>query len=125
MKRDASQKLGSSHLEAIGFEVWPSGGGCTAYILELSGTMYALVTDESGRDVPMTFDSKTVLGLYEWVGTDCYERWAGTYPTLKAMLDDFQPIYPWIKHKQCSNDGCRNKPTRDSNLCSGCITKSN
>lgn len=94
-------------------------------MLELSETMYALVTDESGCDVPMTFESKTILGLYEWEGTECHERWAGTYPTLKAMLDDFQPTYPWVKHPQCKNDGCRNKPAKGVQLCLDCIAKHN
>lgn len=41
---------------AIGFEVWMSGGGCTAWFKQLPADKYMLITDSSGSDHHLNAD---------------------------------------------------------------------
>ena len=52
-------------LEAYGFEVGDSGGGCKWAVREIDGGGYVVITDEGGLQIPETIDEPILIGVYD------------------------------------------------------------
>jgi len=70
-----------------GFEFWETGGGCTAYALQLDGDAFVLVTGEGGTEPPLLDGEKVLIGYYDDGSSfDGDEDWAYTFDdALKAV----------------------------------------
>ena len=59
-------------LEALGFRVYHTGGGCMSYILERTKDSYWLITDKEGCDMPFSIYEPILFG-YFWADGNEYE----------------------------------------------------
>jgi hypothetical protein len=74
--------------QELGFEVWQTGGGSTAWGKTLPGGRYAMVTDPNGTRLPT---DKTLVGVYVDDGESalgCGESVSLTeYPTVAEAVE--------------------------------------
>jgi hypothetical protein len=57
-------------LKAGGFEVWETGGGCTAWRRELADGGYCLVTSAGGEGHEIAEGDLVIVGFYDADGND-------------------------------------------------------